>query len=73
MEVVFALENEQAKMMPVKTGVSDSDYFEIAEGLREGQLISTGGYKAISKDLEDGKKVKVGAPEPAKEKKDQKL
>jgi len=56
-EVVFVREGDHVKMVPVKTGISDSDYYEIVEGLTEGQEIVTGGYKAISKDLEDGKKV----------------
>ncbi len=60
-EVVFALEGDHVKMTPVKTGISDNDFFEIASGLNEGQQIVSGGYKAISKDLEDAKKVKVGA------------
>lgn len=60
-EVVFALEGDRAKMIPVKTGISDSDHFEIVSGLSEGQQIITGGYKAISKDLADGKKVKTDA------------
>ena len=60
-EVVFVLAGEIAKMTPVKTGISDADYFEIVSGLSEGQPVISGGYKAISKDLEDGKKVKVGA------------
>ncbi|MEP6671724.1 MAG: efflux RND transporter periplasmic adaptor subunit [Chthoniobacter sp.] len=59
-EVVFVRDGDKVKMVPVKTGISDSDYFEIVEGLSEGQEIVTGGYKAISKDLEDGKKVKFG-------------
>jgi len=59
-EVVFVRDGAQVKMVPVKTGISDSDYFEIVEGLTEGQEIATGGYKAISKDLEDGKKVSFG-------------
>jgi HlyD family secretion protein len=59
-EVVFAVEGDQVKMVPVKTGISDNDHFEITEGLKEGQRIVVGGYKAISKDLADGKKVKVG-------------
>lgn len=57
-EVVFAPEGDHVKMAPVKTGISDSDFFEIVSGLNEGQQIVSGGYKAISKDLEDGKKVK---------------
>lgn len=60
-EVVFTPEGDHVKMVPVKTGISDSDYFEIESGLNEGQQIISGGYKAISKDLEDGKKVKIGA------------
>jgi HlyD family secretion protein len=67
-EVVFAIEGDHAKMIPVKTGISDSDYFEIVSGLNEDQQIVSGGYKAISKDLEDGKKLKVGAEPPKAEK-----
>jgi HlyD family secretion protein len=63
-EVVFVLEGDHVKMRQVKTGISDSDHYEIIEGLREGEEVVSGGYKTISKDLEDGKKVKVG-PEPA--------
>ncbi len=63
-EVVFALEGDHVKKVPVKTGISDSDFFEIESGLTEGQQIVAGGYKAISKDLEDGKKVQVGADAP---------
>ncbi|HET6409524.1 MAG TPA: efflux RND transporter periplasmic adaptor subunit [Chthoniobacteraceae bacterium] len=59
-EVVFVLDGDHVKMRPVKTGISDSDHFEIIEGLREGEQVVSGGYKAISKDLEDGKKVKIG-------------
>jgi HlyD family secretion protein len=65
-EVVFLLDGDHAKKMPVKTGISDSDFFEIVSGLSEGQQVISGGYKAVSKDLEDGKKVKVGF-EPPKE------
>ena len=62
-EVVFVQESDHVKMKPVQTGISDSDHFEIVSGLSEGESVVTGGYKAISKDLEDGKKVTVGAGE----------
>ncbi|MHA3774729.1 efflux RND transporter periplasmic adaptor subunit [Verrucomicrobiota bacterium sgz303538] len=68
-EVVFALEGDHVKMVPVKTGISDNDNFEIVTGLTEGQQIVSGGYKAISKDLDDGKKVRLGT-ETTKEKKE---
>jgi HlyD family secretion protein len=70
-EVVFVLEGDHVRALPVKTGISDSDYFEIVSGLKEGDEIVSGGYKAISKDLEDGKKVKRST-EPAKPAKDEK-
>ena len=65
-EVVFVRDGDKVKMVPVKTGISDSDYFEIVEGLTEGQEIVTGSYKAISKDLEDGKKVTFGGGSKSK-------
>jgi HlyD family secretion protein len=61
-EVVFVMEGDHAKMIPVKIGVSDDNYWEITEGLTEGQEIVSGGYKAINRELEDGKKVRKGTP-----------
>src|SRR6266704_220532 len=59
-EVVFILEGDHAKMLPVKIGISDDTHWEIVEGLLEGQEVVSGGYKAISRELEDGKAVKKG-------------
>jgi HlyD family secretion protein len=64
-EVVFLLEQDHVKMTPVKIGISDDTHWEVVEGLKEGQEVISGGYKAISRELEDGKKVKKGV---AKEK-----
>ena len=61
-EVVFVLEGDHVKMAPVKIGISDENYWEITDGLDEGQEIISGGYKAISRELEDGKKVHKGGP-----------
>lgn len=58
-EVVFLVENGVAKMVPVKRGIADNSYVEIVEGLEEGKEVVSGGYKAISRELEDGSKVKV--------------
>jgi HlyD family secretion protein len=63
-EVVFLVEGDHAKSAPVKRGISDDNYTEIIEGLHEGDTVVSGGYKAI-RDLEDGKKVVVGAPPAA--------
>jgi HlyD family secretion protein len=59
-EAVFAVEGNRVKMVPVKIGVCDDDYWEITEGLAEGQEVVSGGYKAISRDLQDGKKIRKG-------------
>ena len=59
-EVVFVVENNRAKMVPVKRGISDDNYVEITEGLKENQEVVSGSYKAINRELEDGKEVVVG-------------
>jgi HlyD family secretion protein len=69
-EVVFVMEGDQAKMVPVKIGISDDNYWEILEGLTEGQEVITGGYKAVSRELEDGKKVRKGTLGPEDKDKD---
>ncbi|HEY0550803.1 MAG TPA: efflux RND transporter periplasmic adaptor subunit [Verrucomicrobiae bacterium] len=62
-EVVFALQGDHVKMMPVKRGISDDAFVEITEGVSENLDVIAGGYKAINRELEDGKRVKVGPPE----------
>ena len=61
-EVVFVTDGDHVKMVPVKIGISDDSYWEITEGLKEGEEVVSGGYRAISKDLDDGKKISKGAP-----------
>ena len=58
-EVVFIVDNGKAKMVPVKTGISDDTYMEIESGLTSGENVVSGPYRAISKELEDGKTVAV--------------
>jgi HlyD family secretion protein len=59
-EVIFLREGDTVRAQPVKRGISDDNYTEITEGAPEGAEIVSGGYKAISRDLEDGKKVALG-------------
>lgn len=58
-EVVFVVDNGKAKMMEVKTGISDDTYIEVESGLKGGEEVVSGPYRAISKDLEDGAKVSL--------------
>jgi HlyD family secretion protein len=70
-EIVFIVDNSAAKKSEVKTGISDDSYIEITEGVSEGQEIVKGSFKAITKELEDGSKVKVDNEPKKKLKKDE--
>jgi HlyD family secretion protein len=59
-EVVFVVNGDHVKTVPVKIGISDDNYWEITDGLHEGDEIVTGSYRAISRDLDDGKKIHTG-------------
>ncbi|MFC2085442.1 efflux RND transporter periplasmic adaptor subunit [Bacteroidota bacterium] len=58
-EVVFIVDNNVAKKIEVETGISDDTYIEINAGLEGDEEIISGPYRAISKDLEDGAKVRL--------------
>jgi HlyD family secretion protein len=67
-EVVFVLEGDHVKAVPVKIGISDDNYWEISDGLTEGQEVVSGSFKAITRELEDGKKIRKGPATGDKEK-----
>lgn len=71
-EVIFVLGSEFVKMKPVKRGISDDSYVEIIEGAEEGQEVVSGTYKAINRELEDGRKIKKGDPSKEEKKDDEK-
>ncbi len=56
-DVVFVVEGDHVKTVPVKIGISDDNFWEITDGLKEGDEIVIGGFKAIGRDLDDGKKI----------------
>lgn len=58
-EIVFLVVDGKAKLTPVKTGISDDNYIEITSGLSGDEEVVSGSYRAISRELEDGKLVKV--------------
>ncbi len=59
-EVVFLVDGDKVKMTSVKIGITDGDHWEITEGMSEGQEFVSGSYKAVSKELEDGKAITKG-------------
>ena len=56
-EGVFVVRDNLATFRPVKVGVAGDEYFEVLEGLREGETIVAGTYQAI-RDLKDGARVR---------------
>jgi HlyD family secretion protein len=60
-DVVFVVDKDRVKTVPVKIGICDDNFWEIIEGLNDGDEIVIGGYRAISRDLDDGKKIAKGA------------
>jgi len=58
-EVVYIVKNGKAMMRAVKTGIQDSRFIEITEGLKAGEMVISGPYNAVSKMLKDDTKVEV--------------
>jgi len=67
-EVVFLVTNDHVKCAPVKIGIGDDNYWEITDGLKEGDEVVIGNYRAISRDLDDGKKITRGTADTGKPK-----
>ncbi|MEY2760853.1 MAG: hypothetical protein RLZZ96_753 [Bacteroidota bacterium] len=64
-EVVFVMEKGKAKMIQVKTGISDFENIEIVSGLKDGQEIISGPYATVAKKLKEGELVKKKDPKAA--------
>lgn len=59
-EVVFVLlPDNTVQIREVKTGVQDDTNIQITSGLKAGESVVSGPYTAVSRTLENGKKVKV--------------
>lgn len=58
-EVVFIVKGGKAVMKEVKIGISDDTHIEVLEGLKLGDEVVSGSYKAISKELKNESKVIV--------------
>jgi HlyD family secretion protein len=57
--VLFINEKGVAKMVEVKTGISDYDNIEILEGIKDSVEVVTGPFLVVSKRLKDGDKIQV--------------
>ena len=56
-ECVFVKVGNKAKIRIIKTGIQDDTNIEVLTGLKKGDVIITGPYTTVSKDLNSGDKV----------------
>lgn len=59
--VVFVNDGGKAKMVEVKTGISDYDNIEILSGLSDSSQVVTGPFLVVSKRLKDGERISAQA------------
>lgn len=58
-KVVFIVEEGIAVRHEVETGISDNTHIQILSGVEANDEVIIGSYRVLSRDLEDGEKVKV--------------
>ncbi|MBP4136564.1 efflux RND transporter periplasmic adaptor subunit [Flavobacterium geliluteum] len=65
-ECVFVKVGDKAKIRIIKTGIQDDTNIEVMSGLQPGDVVITGPYTTVSKDLNSGDKVKLKKAETPK-------
>ncbi len=65
-EIVFCIVDGKAVAKPVTTGIQSERLIQILSGLKDGEEVVTGSYRAISKDLVNGAVVTI-SKEPLKD------
>lgn len=63
-ELVFVVKNNKAKSVPVQTGISDNNYIEVTSGLKGGEEVVSGSYRAIARELNNGSNVRIEKNSP---------
>jgi HlyD family secretion protein len=58
-ECVFVKVGDKAKIRVIKTGIQDDTNIEVVSGLKKGDVVITGPYTTVSKDLNSGDKVSI--------------
>lgn len=71
-EVVFLQNTDTARMVRVKTGIQDDEFIQILEGINEGEMLVTGPYSTVSRELKPGSKINIGAKKSSKDKEENK-
>jgi len=61
-EVVYVIENDTAWVRPVKLGIYSDTHFEILEGIEAEDLVVTGPFRVLSRELSSGARVSFDEP-----------
>lgn len=67
-EVLFVVKDDTAWVREVTLGIHSDTQFEILKGVEKDDIIITGPFRMISRDLHSGDRVKFDLPEEEKEK-----
>lgn len=65
--IVWIVKDGVVKLREVKTGIADSRYMQINEGVEEGEEIVSGSYNVIARELNHDQKVQVKQPGEGKQ------
>ena len=68
LECVFVKVGNKAKIRVIKTGIQDDTNIEVISGLKKGDVVITGPYTTVSKDLNSGDIVVVSSDADKKKK-----
>ncbi|HMI08244.1 MAG TPA: efflux RND transporter periplasmic adaptor subunit [Flavobacterium sp.] len=60
-ECVFVKVGDKSKIRIIKTGIQDDTNIEVTSGLKKGDVVITGPYTTVTKDLNSGDKVVVSS------------
>lgn len=60
-ECVFVKSGDKAKLRVIKTGIQDDTNIEVVSGLKKGDVVITGPYTTVTKELKPGDMVTVAA------------
>ncbi|HWS60891.1 MAG TPA: efflux RND transporter periplasmic adaptor subunit [Flavobacterium sp.] len=66
LECVFVKVGDKAKIRIIKTGIQDDTNIEVLTGLKKGDVVITGPFSTVSKDLNSGDKVTTDKVEEKK-------
>ena len=68
-ECVFVKVGDKSKIRIIKTGIQDDTNIEVTQGLKKGDVVITGPYTTVTKDLNSGDKVVISSDKKVNPKK----